>query len=741
MTTVDLHLLSTTANSLTVLVVAQGIQETLTIPMAARVLEAQAYWLRQFQAHHDQRRRSDAGKSPVSADAVAHASEQLRRELTTWFEQPPWQPLHRVLDRDPAAPLRLQLDASARALESLPWESLFAQRPVWRLASSHRREAGRSERVSRPPRVLLLVGQAQGLDLAEEVRQLTWLNQRGRIDLLSLQNTDSNHTKLRQALLRAGGWDVLIFLGHAESDPRAGGRFHMGDGSLLTAESIREELEQAASHGLHLVLLNSCEGIDLARRCVGAGVDWAFCFLDRVPDTAAAQVFVALIQQLEAGISLVAATAAVRERWARSNRCGLDLLLAVYSQPQALPFRLPLSRRRQLVQRLELTQRRQWIAAACTVAVAVALPLDPTSPLSTALLDWRLDLQRQWRTLRSVPGPTGKPLPVLLLDDWAYPGPGGQGGSQGAQVSRAALAAVLEQTPVRVRTVALDFALDGEEAGTNQLAAVIQRQQRPLVVAGYFGGPCPAVAAGGRNSELHPLLKTSGLKQRDLGTQIPASNSCQTFPLDQRRRVPLQLGPALTGEQMAGLLAEQLSGKVHPVLPAHSVIDWSVDWFGKARRPPLVVRVNSPQDLPKLSSSMLLVGKGILRFSPGTDFFTAPRAVEEALGPAWGGSSAELPGVVLQAVLTQSLSLNHWLTPLPYLVGIGVVGLTSGFGILLAAAVAHQPWRLFWLGAIGVVVVPVAFELAVQERLLVPISLPLVGMGATSLLRRESSPP
>ncbi len=737
MTMVDLHLLSTTPNSLTVLVVAEGIQETLTIPMAARVLDAQAYWLRQFQAHHDQRRRSHAGKSPVSADAVAHASEQLRQELMAWFQQPPWQPLHRVLERDPAAPLRLQLDASARALESLPWESLFAQRPVWRLASSHRREAGQPARVSRPPRVLLLVGDAQGLDLAEEVRQLTRLNQRGRIDLLTLQNTDSNHTKLRHALLRTGGWDVLIFLGHAEADPRAGGRFHLGDGSILTAESIRQELEQAASHGLHLVLLNSCEGIDLARRCVGAGVDWAFCFLDRVPDTAAAQVFVALIQQLEAGASLVAATATVRERWARNDRCGLDLLLAAYSQPQALPFRLPLSRRRQFVQRLERTQRRQWIAAACAVALAVALPLDPTSSLSTALLDWRLDLQRQWRALRSVPGPTGLPLPVLLLDDWAYPAAGGQGPSQGAQVSRAALATVLEQTPARVHTVALDFALDGEEAGTNQLAAVIQRQQRPLVVAGYFGGPCPAVAAGGRNSELHPLLKGSGLKQRDLGTQILASNTCQSFPLDQRRRVPLQLGPALTGEQMAGLL----SAKADPILPAHSVIDWSIDWFGQAGRPPLVVRVNRPQELPQLSSPMLLVGKGMLRFAPGTDSFTAPRAVEEALGPAWGGSSAELPGVVLQAVLTQSLSLNHWLTPLPYLVGIGVVGLTSGFGILLAAAVPQQPWRILWLTVITVVAVPVAFELAVQQRLLFPIALPLVGMGASSLLRREASPP
>lgn len=735
MTSVDLHLLSTITGSLTVLVVGEGVQETLTIPLDRRVEAAHDYWRRQFQAHHDRRRRSDASKPPVSTDAVAHASEQLQKELAKWFQQPPWQPLHRILDRDPAAPLRLQFDASARCLESLPWEILLPMRPTWRVASAHAKGASRTERWSRQPRVLLLEGHAQGLELEREIALFTQLSQRGRIDLLHLQQKESNHAHLRRALARACGWDVLIFLGHSEADPHSGGRFHLGDGSILTAESLRQELEQAARGGLHLVLLSSCEGIDLARSCVGAGVDWAFCFLDRVPDASAAQVFIALIQQLEKGRSLVAATAAVGEQLAASDRSGLRLLLANYSQPQAHPFQLPLSRRRQLVQRLRRTQRWQWIAAAAAVVAAVVLPIDPSNPLSTSLLDWRLDLQRPWRTLRAIPGPTGPALPVLLLDDRAYPAPSALFGSNSTQVSRAALATVLEKTPGRVRTVALDFALDGEEAGTTRLARVIERQRRPLVVAGYFGGACPAVVAGGANSELPPLLKRSGLQQRDLGTQIYASNTCGSVELEERRLVPLQLGPALTGEQLAGAL----SLVSHPTLPAHSVIDWSLDWFGEGGRPPLVVRVRSPQNLPQLNRSVLLVGKGILRFSPDTDSFRAPRAVEEALGRAWGGSSAELPGVVLQAVLAQSLTLNHWLTPLPYLLGVGLAGLSSAVGILLAAAIAQQRWRLLWLVAISVIAVPVAFELAVRQRLLVPIALPLVGMGATCLLRRESA--
>ena len=733
MTRVDLHLLSTNPNTLTVLVVGSGIQLTLSIPMHARVLEAQAYWRRQFQAHHDRRRRNFASSRPFSsANAVAKASEQLGKEFATWLKQPPWLPLHEVLERHPSAAVRLQFDNSTRLLEPLPWEILFPMHSAWRGASTGAPNAIQSEQLVRRPRVLLLEGYADGLELDQETRQLEELSQQGRIELLHLRQGDSNHAHLCRALLRPGGWDVLAFLGHSEADPISGGCFYLGDGSNLPAESIQQELAQAARNGLHLVLLNSCEGVDLARSCVAAGVDWVFCFLDRIPDQAAAQVFHTLIRELESGCSLVEATERIRDQLAASDRSGLKFMPAIYSQPAARPFFLPMSRRSRFVRRLGQTQRPQRIAAALALSVAAVLPLDPTNPFASVLLDRRLELQRQWRSLRGVAGPIATPLPVLLLDDWAYPAPGGQGGGNSSQVSRAALATLLERTPVSVRKVGFDFALDAEEVGTARLASVIRQQQRALVVAGFFGGSCPAVIAGGRNSGLHPLLLQSGAQQRDLSSQIIASNNCAP-PTMNARRTPLQLGPALTAEQFAGSLAEQSD----PVLPAHSVIDWSIDWFGVLGKPPLVEKVASINDLPRLTGSILLVGRGALRFSPRGDVFTTPLVVQSDVGSTWGGSSADLPGAVLQAVLIQSINLNHWLTPIPYLADIGLVALCAGLGVGISAATPNRRTRWLLLGGVTTVAVPLAMEMVLAARLLIPITLPMISLAVTTLLRRE----
>ncbi|MEB3349420.1 MAG: CHAT domain-containing protein [Cyanobacteriota bacterium] len=236
----------------------------------------------------------------MPASVVDDYADQLIQSLTQWFSLPAWGPLHRALRLQPGLPLRLRIAPDLRALESLPWETLPFGRPLWRLPPQDPVlpvAAGRQRRA----RLLLLVGEENNLDLQEEVEALGSVARRDRLLLRILRGTAAGAAALRRALEEEPGWDALIFLGHTERDVASGGRLQLGDGTWISGASLEEPLRRAADRGLGLVLLNSCSGIDLAHRCLAAGVAWVQVFCEPVPSAAAAHAFLQLLRQLEAG--------------------------------------------------------------------------------------------------------------------------------------------------------------------------------------------------------------------------------------------------------------------------------------------------------------------------------------------------------------------------------------------------------------------------------------------------------
>ena len=90
--------------------------------------------------------------------------------------------------------------------------------------------------------------------------------------------------------------------------------------------------------------------------------------------------------------------------------------------------------------------------------------------------------------------------------------------------------------------------------------------------------------------------------------------------------------------------------------------------------------------------------------------------------------------MLLHAVLAQSLRLGHWLTPASQSL---CTALAAGLGVLLAAAQADR-WRRLWMvGAIIVVALPLSWQLAVSTLWLVPVALPLAALSITALCRRD----
>lgn len=692
----------------------------------AELLQLLEGWRRRFLRHHD------TNGPGLEAGFVEAAGTRLCDTLQTWLRQPEWEPLQRLLEAQAGLPLRIRCRPVGSPLARLPWDCLPLGRPIWRLASTAPLVVATAEPPVRRPRLLLLIGEDNGLDLTAEIEQLQRLQQRGGLELLTLRGSRSTTTELARQLCDRRGWDGLLYLGHSDEAPSTGGRLLLGDGRWLTGQELRSLVEAAPAHVSRpsFVLLNSCLGLDLADSCLAAGVAWVVCFRERVPSHGASQAFCELLRRLQSGSGFAEAVAAVRQHLSESGPAGCALLLSAVCSDTAPPLRLPLSRRRQFRQRLARSSRAQAIAATAWVAVGLAMDLHPSLPPGPGLLDQRLEWQRRWRVLTGQPGPSRPPLPVLLLDDGptaaaltVTPTPD--------RVPRKALARVLQRVaPDAVPVVGLDVVLDEPAPHTAELVKVLRRQRRRRVLVGYFSRNAPAERAGPERTMPLPELLASGLQAFDLDTGIaPVSSGPRegrAFP------EPLRVLNHLSAGSFAHQIARALLPSRPPAeFPYDAVIDWSLDWSGLLSN--LLITNGRVNQLGTLRTPVLLVGTDGTINEKEPDLFLAPLAISGAL-ERWGLQEGKLPGPLLQAALAQSMTMHHWLEP--QLQG-PTTALTAGLGVLLAAAFSRRRQRWLPVLAISAAAVPLMLQVGVGQKILLPVALPLLAFATTALIRHD----
>jgi CHASE2 domain-containing sensor protein len=135
---------------------------------------------------------------------------------------------------------------------------------------------------------------------------------------------------------------------------------------------------------------------------------------------------------------------------------------------------------------------------------------------------------------------------------------------------------------------------------------------------------------------------------------------------------------------------------------------------------------------------VLLVGTSGRLANQSEDLFEAPATVQDALlrgdQPLWSGNAREVPGVLVQAVLIQSLNMRHWLTPLSQTI---CTAAAAALGVLLAALLERRQHRVIALGVIAAVACPLAWSLAIGPLWLVPLLLPLLALSAATFCRDD----
>ena len=291
---------------LQVFLTGPGQQNAFVLPEPSQLIALQKVWRQRFLKHHD-----PAFAWAEGAAVVRSYSDQLRQAMQQWIGTPAWQPLQKLLAHFTSLPLTVRLEGVAETISSLPWETLSLQRPVWRLNGDGSEPIDRQPMRPRKPRILLLVGAEQGLNLDGEVDRLQRQQRGGRIHLTILRGQSFSPVALRTALAQRTGWDAVLFLGHSDTGAK-GGVLHLGDGSQLDGEALAADWAVAAGHGLRLLLLNSCSGLQMASLAAHAGIDWAVCFSEAVPSAAAGFAFGQLLGALEEGSDLVRAVEQTR---------------------------------------------------------------------------------------------------------------------------------------------------------------------------------------------------------------------------------------------------------------------------------------------------------------------------------------------------------------------------------------------------------------------------------------------
>jgi hypothetical protein len=188
------------------------------------------------------------------------------------------------------------------------------------------------------------------------------------------------------------------------------------------------------------------------------------------------------------------------------------------------------------------------------------------------------------------------------------------------------------------------------------------------------------------------------------------------------KQTPLQLLRPIGQDHFASALAPDGA----KAMPADSVIDWSLAWSS-------MLRVATTDELRTSNHPMVVVGRFSENSLMDADLFQTPAAFRTS-EPLWDGSSGDMPGVILQVVVGQSLALGHWLTPLST---TAFTALAAGLGILLAALQPSRPRRLLALSLLVSAAVLFSLQLAISARMLLPLTVPSLAVVSTSLLRRK----
>lgn len=256
------------------------------------------------------------GITHASPVALAELSEQLKLGLDRWLESESFRKVDRRL-RTHLAPedeIRLIVETADPLLCRFPWQlwSFFEDYPLAEvgLSTLEYGQVRRSVRAAGPVRILAILGNSRGIDVAQDRTMLAALPDAEPVFLV-----EPSRAELDRYLWQPQGWDILFFAGHSFSTADASqGELAINPQERLSIAQLKHALNAAIQRGLQIAILNSCDGLGLARSMADLNIPQLIVMRESVPDRVAQTFLQNFLAGFASGQSFYRAVRQAREQ-------------------------------------------------------------------------------------------------------------------------------------------------------------------------------------------------------------------------------------------------------------------------------------------------------------------------------------------------------------------------------------------------------------------------------------------
>ena len=248
-------------------------------------------------------------------ESCSKAAQNLRDRFNTWLDSELFRPIREKLLEQlmPCNEIRLIIQTENLWLRRLPWHlwDLCARYPKMEIALS----ATVYERIEQlvPPhpkvRILAILGNSVGINTQEDRLLLEQLPNAEISFLVEPQRQELTEELWKQ------GWDILFFAGHSSSQGNGEtGQIYINQTDSLTIAQLRYALRKAVERGLKIAILNSCDGLGLARDLADLQIPEIIVMREPVPDQVAQSFLKYFLEAYARGESFYLAVREAREK-------------------------------------------------------------------------------------------------------------------------------------------------------------------------------------------------------------------------------------------------------------------------------------------------------------------------------------------------------------------------------------------------------------------------------------------
>ncbi|MCC3410781.1 MULTISPECIES: CHASE2 domain-containing protein [unclassified Microcoleus] len=269
-------------------------------------------------------------------------AEQLSLQINSWLDSEPFRKLKDTLlvQLNPSDTVRFLIKTDDIVLRRLPWYcwNIFNGYPKAEIALS-------ATAYKKPPlaningsrncvKILAILGNSENINIEQDCKLLEGLPS-AEVTFL----VEPNRRKICQELWE-NNWDILFFAGHSDSDASGrSGKFYINKTESLTVEELKQGFKLAVNHGLQLAILNSCDGLGIARQFEDLGIPQTIVMREPVCDRVAQDFLKYFLASFCSGESLYVSVRLARQRLAEceSEIPAADWLPVICQNPAANP--------------------------------------------------------------------------------------------------------------------------------------------------------------------------------------------------------------------------------------------------------------------------------------------------------------------------------------------------------------------------------------------------------------------